>query len=86
VRCRLFADQDGVWGKEADPGPREGIHHELSKETQVVVQHVDGDEELVVTPRRHSLYDEHSSALAAMKLVCLRAIQERALLLTEFYN
>jgi hypothetical protein len=86
VRCRLFADATGVWARETDPGPREGIHHELSKETQAIIQQYEGGEELIVTPKRHSLYEEHAESLAAMKKVCLRAAQEKAHVLTESFG
>jgi hypothetical protein len=85
ARCRLVADTTGVWARETDPGPREGIHHELSKDTQVVVQQHEGGEALILTPKRHSLYEEHAESLARMKKVCLRAAQEKAHVLTETF-
>jgi hypothetical protein len=79
-RCLFYSDEQGPWAKETDPGLRECVHHELAKEPQISVQLEADGPAVPVTVRRLSLLAQYGAALAAMKRVCRRAIEERALL------
>jgi hypothetical protein len=81
--CRLFGDADGVWAVETDPGPRQGIHHELGRPLELTVQQPDRPSTIVVAIRRISLVEDAGKDLAAFRALCARAMKQKALLLTS---
>ncbi len=73
--CRLYSDDKGCWAVETTPGPREGIHHDLKDMGEVVVRLSETGPETSVAIERTSFLAQWSEAIAAMKRVCLVAMQ-----------
>jgi hypothetical protein len=81
--CRLFSDEQGVWAMETDPGPRQGVHHDLKEAATVAAQLVPGGPDVTIALERVSLLTQHQKTLTEMKAICIRALQEGALVLTQ---
>ena len=81
--CVLFGDEDGVWFKETDAGPRQGVHHKLGRPLEVVVRLPGASDDTVVGVRRISRFRDCEKELAAFKRLCIRAMDERALIFTS---
>jgi hypothetical protein len=81
--CVLYFDDSGVWAKETDPGPREGVHHDLKKEAQVLVSLPKTGEDVTVQVQRITLWSELQDRFALFKRVCIRATRDGAVIFTS---
>jgi hypothetical protein len=81
--CLLFGDDEGVWFKETDAGPRQSVHHKLGRPLEVVVRLPGASDDTVVGVRRISHFRDCENDLASFKRLCIRAMEERALLFTS---
>ena len=82
-RCRLFSDEQGCWACEIDPGPREGVHHELTEERSVDLQLTDGGEFVTIALERRPFAIEYPEMMVGLKKVCRRAVALNGLLLAS---
>jgi len=78
-RCRVYGDADGLWAKELDPGPREGVHHELTGATSVRLFLEPPVGEVEIKVQRHTIAPGVPRLLAALKQVCAIAVAEKGL-------
>lgn len=81
--CVLFGDEDGVWFKETDAGPRQGVHHKLGKPLEVVARLPSTTTDIVIGVRRISRYRDCENDLASFKRLCMRALDQKALVFTS---
>jgi len=73
-RCRIYGDADGLWAKELDPGPREGVHHELTGTASVRLILEASVGEVEVRVQRHTIALGVPQLIAALKQVCAIAL------------
>ena len=78
-RCRVYGDADGLWAKELDPGPREGVHHDLTGAASVrlVLEAAVGEVEVKV--QRHAIAPGVQRLIATLKQVCAIAVAQKGL-------
>jgi len=81
--CRLFSDEQGVWAVETDPGPREGIRHDLKGEPAITARIPPDGRDVTIAIERVSLLSRQQGAINRMKAVCLKAMEEEGLVMTQ---
>lgn len=83
---RLYGDGKQCWAKETTPGPREGIHHELTTEPVVTVSFEPDGPPVEVRVLRAPLSVEYPDIIAGLKRVCLFASQGGLLVLPHYVH
>jgi hypothetical protein len=93
--CAIFSDDEwaapgagppdsnpGVWAKELDAGPRQGVHHDIKAERTIIVRFADALADTVVTLHRIGKADDFQREITELKKTCIAAMQQKALLFT----
>jgi hypothetical protein len=81
--CRLFGDDRGCWAVETDSPMAFPVHYELTDLPEVTVRLEPEAGEIAVRITSRSYLTVQGPLIQQIKEVCLRAMQENALLLTS---
>jgi hypothetical protein len=82
----LYGEGKDCWAKETSPGPREGIHHRLTKEGVVRITLKPDGAPVEVRIRRGAMTGEYPEVMGGLKRVCAFAVQKNALVLAQYVH